>query len=273
MNKLIILLFFLQLNQSQIFGQIGTYTRAKSELIDLILSRKIRVDEKIKPTVFNYLTHIEKVDIIDDTLLIVARPTKYKVYINGKYKILSDGDKAQAKIFKTSLLNKFEDYYPQSVVLGNLSFNEPSFQEGENLKKFADDVVILRENYLKEKEKIEKSKLLDSLLIDFEKQMQNSRGQVNSEHDLAKQRELMIQANVFYEQKKYYEVINLYEEAIKINPRSYPPLYYNLSLVYALVENYQFAIFNMKKYLILEPNAEDKKEATDKISEWKINLK
>lgn len=268
-----ILLFILIIQYySESFGQIGTYTKAKSELIELIISNKIRVDEKINATTLNYLIQIEKVELKHDTLIIVAKPTKYKVTLSGKAKVLSEGEKAPKKIFKTSILNKFEDYYPKSVGLGNLLFNEPSFQEGENLKKFADDIVILRENYNKEIEKKEMSKFLDSLLVDFKRKIQNNQNQKNISVEIEKQRELMVQANLFFDQMQYNKVIELYEEAININLTSYPPLYYNLSLVYALAENYQFAIYNMNRYLIVEPNAEDKKEAQDKISEWKINL-
>ncbi|MBL7888646.1 MAG: tetratricopeptide repeat protein [Bacteroidia bacterium] len=268
MNR-ILLIVFIFLYHSNFFGQIGTYTRAKSELTELILSNKIRVDEKINATTFNYLIQIEKVEIKADTLIIIAKPTKYKVSIGGKVKILSEGEKSKAITYKTSLLDKFVDNYPISVVLGNLFFTEPTFQEGENIKKFADNVVILRENSLKEKEKAAKSKMLDSLLLDFGLKIKTA---TKNASDIEKQRELMVQANVFFDQKQYYKVIALYEEAININLVSYPPIYYNLALIYALTENYQMAIYNMKRYLMVEPNAEDKAESEDKINEWKINL-
>lgn len=271
LNRILSIILILQY-YSISYSQIGIYTKAKSELIELIISNKIRVDEKINATTFNYLIQIEKVELKYDTLILVAKPTKYKVTLSGKAKVISEGEKASTKIFKTSILNKFEDYYPKSVVLGNLLFNEPAFEEGENLKRFADDIVILRENYSKEIEKKEKSKFLDSLLVNFEQKIQKNQNRKNNSVEIEKQRELMVQANLFFDQKQYNKVIELYEEAININLTSYPPLYYNLALVYALTENYQFAIYNMNRYLIVEPNAEDKKEAQDKISEWEINL-
>lgn len=257
-----------------IFAQIGEYTKAKIEIEELIFTNKIRVDERLGTTTFNYLYPIEKVEVHNDSILIIAKCTKYKVNLKGEAKIISDEKNLPSKTFKVSIFFNYEEYYPRSVVLNNLSFNIPDMtkEEDPHLKRFANALLVLRENYGKEQNKKEKSKELDSLLNHFQQVILPSKQSRLSENDLEKQRDLMVQANVFFEEKKYFEVINLYEKAVEINPVSYPPLYFNLALIYELIENYQYAIFNMKKYVLLEPQAEDTDEAKDKITEWSINL-
>lgn len=73
--------------------------------------------------------------------------------------------------------------------------------------------------------------------------------------------------------KKYWIAIDLYEKAIQTDPFSHPPAYYNLALLYAQTFKFDLAIFNMKKYLILDPNANDARAAQDKIYEWELKLK
>ena len=272
MTKTRISLFFISLSWLCSSAQIGTFTRAKTDIENLIMTNKIRVDEKVSTTVFNYLYPIEKVEIKLDTIIIIAKSSKYKVNFAGEAKVITKNDASQFKTYKTSIFFNYAEYYPKSVKLGNLLFNELKFGEGENLKKFADDIVILRDHYPSEKEKNLNAKKIDSLLIEFSKRVAKFQS-TNQESSISEeQRACIVQANLLYDQKQYSKVIELYEKAININPTSYPALYYNLGLIYALAENYQYAIFNMKKYLILDPNAEDARIAQDKINEWKINI-
>jgi hypothetical protein len=60
---------------------------------------------------------------------------------------------------------------------------------------------------------------------------------------------------------------------MEINPVAYPAGYYNLALVASLAQNYPYAIFCMKKYMMLMPNAEDVRDAQDKIYEWEVHIK
>ena len=71
----------------------------------------------------------------------------------------------------------------------------------------------------------------------------------------------------------YQKALELYAEVAKINPSSYPEGYYNMALIAAEMKNYSFAIFNMKKYLIINPEASDARVAQDKIYEWEYLLK
>lgn len=86
------------------------------------------------------------------------------------------------------------------------------------------------------------------------------------------QRRFIIQGNSWQEQMQYPKAIELYKQAIDLNPTSYPSGYFNLALLYEITNNYNAAIFNMKKYLMLVPNAEDARSAQDKIYEWEAKV-
>lgn len=86
------------------------------------------------------------------------------------------------------------------------------------------------------------------------------------------QRKYIVQANGLSEQKMFKRAIELYEKAIEINPLSYPAAYSNLALLSAQSSQFQTAIYFMKKYLMLVPQAEDARSAQDKIYLWETEL-
>jgi tetratricopeptide (TPR) repeat protein len=72
------------------------------------------------------------------------------------------------------------------------------------------------------------------------------------------------------QEKDYYSAINSYEKVIEVNPTSYPTSYFNIALMAAQIKDYNHAILNMKKYLLLVPDLEDARAAKDKIYEWEL---
>lgn len=86
------------------------------------------------------------------------------------------------------------------------------------------------------------------------------------------QRKLIVQSNFAFEEKNYAKALELYQKSIQLNEFNYPQGYYNMALIASQLEDYQLAIFNMKKYIILSPNAEDNRKAQDKIYEWEFKM-
>jgi tetratricopeptide (TPR) repeat protein len=86
------------------------------------------------------------------------------------------------------------------------------------------------------------------------------------------QRKYIVQANLFSEGKDYKKAIATYNKVLDVNPIAYPAAYYNLSLLYAQESFFDRAILNMKKYLLLLPDAPDARAAQDKIYEWETNF-
>ena len=84
------------------------------------------------------------------------------------------------------------------------------------------------------------------------------------------QRRYIVQANALNDTKDYSNALIMYQKAIEVNKISYPNAYFNMALIYAESNQYYQAIFAMKQYLILAPDAEDARKAQDKIYEWEI---
>jgi tetratricopeptide (TPR) repeat protein len=86
------------------------------------------------------------------------------------------------------------------------------------------------------------------------------------------QRKLVVQANGFNEQKMYGKAIELYKKAIEVDQTAYPAAYSNLALLSAQTNQFNAAIYYMKKYLMLEPEASDARSAQDKIYLWETQI-
>ena len=111
-------------------------------------------------------------------------------------------------------------------------------------------------------------KRLSEFIVKYENYQQQKEKSLFTED----QRKFVVQANAANEKKDYNEAILLYEKAMEINPFSYPPAYYNIALISSQIKNYIYAILNMKKYLMLLPDAEDARAAQDKIYEWEAEI-
>lgn len=85
-------------------------------------------------------------------------------------------------------------------------------------------------------------------------------------------RELIVKANLLTESKLYERAIEEFERAVETDPTSYPDAYSNMAILSARIKRYDKAIFNMKKYLMLVPEAEDARSSQDKIYQWKLML-
>ena len=84
------------------------------------------------------------------------------------------------------------------------------------------------------------------------------------------QRRLIVQANLRNQQKDFESALDLYRQAVAVNPFSYPAAYFNMALLSAQLGRYRKAIVHMKQYLLFEPEAKDARSAQDKIYEWEL---
>ena len=86
------------------------------------------------------------------------------------------------------------------------------------------------------------------------------------------QRKFIVQANSFNQKKEYFKALEIYKKAIDLDQTAYPAAYSNLALISAQIHNFDSAIYYMKKYLLLEPEAVDARSGQDKIYEWEGEL-
>ena len=87
-----------------------------------------------------------------------------------------------------------------------------------------------------------------------------------------KQRKEVVLANLMTRQRKYKEAIQFYRKVIALDSVSYPAAYNNLALLNAQLKQYKWAIYYMRKFILLEPDTKDARAAKDKIYEWNYEL-
>ena len=80
-------------------------------------------------------------------------------------------------------------------------------------------------------------------------------------------RKYKVQAEIAVREKSYAEAGDLYREALKIAPW-WAEGHFNRALVLSEIGEYDLAIVEMKRYLLLSPNAPDARAAQDKIYDW-----
>lgn len=119
---------------------------------------------------------------------------------------------------------------------------------------------------------INRSEVFDKILVEFHETVKNNNTLSEKPTITEEQRKYIVQANSKNEKKEFQEALNLYKKAINVNPFSYPSAYNNMALLAAQIKDYCYAIFNMKKYLMLVPKAEDARAAQDKIYEWEAEI-
>lgn len=144
------------------------------------------------------------------------------------------------------------------------------FSEKDSLdaKNFADDLFFIQQPF-KVKYKIKQDSLLAAFKLIAEKYHASKVKPKISEE----QRKYIIQANGFNDQKMYDKAIELYKKAIEVDQTAYPAAYSNLALLSAQIKRFNEAIYYMKKYLMLEPEASDGRSAQDKIYLWEAQIK
>jgi tetratricopeptide (TPR) repeat protein len=135
-----------------------------------------------------------------------------------------------------------------------------------------DQLQKLRQNLIFMKKHQPKKRYSDHLIL-FEPIAAQYRALKVKPRILEERRKYVVQANAFSQQKQYDKAIELYLKALKLDETSYSSGFCNLALLAAQAHNFDGAIYNMKKYLMLEPDAPDASTCQDKIYEWEAQVK
>ena len=85
-------------------------------------------------------------------------------------------------------------------------------------------------------------------------------------------RKYIIQATALAKEKNYDDALQYYLKASSTDP-TYPPIYHDVALLLATMERYSQAIYEMKKFLLLDPDGDKSREAQDKIYVWEVKVK
>lgn len=178
--------------------------------------------------------------------------------------------KENAVIYFADILNSvIAPPYPRKgkIILSLERFEFITNGFNSNLKRLEDlrDNLILMQTY-------HKTQRDESQRILFEQKSSAYRALKVKPPVSEEQRKFIVQANLFNQQKNYTKAIELYTQAIELDQTAYPAGYSNLALLLAQINNFSAAIDNMKKYLLLEPEASDARSGQDKIYEWEAMI-
>jgi tetratricopeptide (TPR) repeat protein len=132
-----------------------------------------------------------------------------------------------------------------------------------NYEKLADYLYSLQHPYMIQHN--------DSLFAQFKPVVEQYRALKVKAPISEEQRKYIVQANAMSQIKDYNKAIDLYNKALELDKTSYPAGYSNVALLSAQINNFDGAIFYMKEYLLLVPEATDARSAQDKIYEWEAN--
>ena len=135
-------------------------------------------------------------------------------------------------------------------------------------KDFADAQTVADALYFLQHEQKKKQAELDRKFILFQPIADRYHALKIKPAISEKQRKYIVQANEFTKQKQYKLAEEKYLKAIELDPASYPSAYFNMALLAAQENSFRIAIFRMKQYLLLVPDARDARDAQDKIYVW-----
>lgn len=114
------------------------------------------------------------------------------------------------------------------------------------------------------------AKQLDEQIVRFEPVAAQYRALAVKPAVSEEQRKMIVQANALTKQKEYGKAMVQYQKAIELDRTAYPEAYFNLALLAAQNNLPISAIFYMRHYLLLRPDAKDARSAQDKIYEWEM---
>ncbi|MCM2302109.1 MAG: tetratricopeptide repeat protein [Flavobacteriaceae bacterium] len=189
---------------------------------------------------------IKEILVLDDRIEVEARSKKNNLTLYFPKLIDS------TMIFYTYQNSWHYVYFPSLV---NFAFSDFS-----NAQTLANNIYAIQYSLI--------DKRRDSLINVFKPLAENYRSLKQKPSVSEEQRKLFIQADHLNQQKKYFDAIKMYLKAIQLDKTSFPSAYSNLALLYAQTNFFDYAIFYMKQYLMLVPNAEDARGAQDKIYAW-----
>lgn len=132
----------------------------------------------------------------------------------------------------------------------------------ENGKKLFDDFIYIQQNQPRDSDKN-----YNQQLTQFEPIAMNYRELKVKPAVSEDQRRFIVLGNSNFQERLYDKAIANFIKAIEVDQTAYPTSYSNLALLSAQLKKYYAAIYYMKKYLLLAPDASDARSAHDKIYE------
>lgn len=251
--RLISFIAFLILSASIILnGQTLKMNKAKTEIAELLKMKATifkRPENSPDKNTYEYWGTQKNVPAFEDRI-------EFK--LKKKIIIIHYSDIAEYEIQYTT-----NDKNNSGVYLEDFLIMLDGYVDG---KKLADDFIYIQ-NRLRDSDKN-----YNQQLTLFEPIAMNYRELKVKPAVSEDQRRFIVLGNSNFQEKLYDKAIANFIKAIEVDQTAYPAAYSNLALLSAQLKNYHAAVYYMKKYLLLAPDASDARSAQDKIYEWEDKI-
>lgn len=179
--------------------------------------------------------------------------------VKGEVSYVEDKNKGLARSYSEEGKLQYESNMEDGQLNGlRTSYNPDGMVSGRTI--YQNNVIVKTNDQILADEKKEKA------LEAFNAVVKKYAGK-KKPHLTEDARKYTIQAQSASDDKRYTDAIDLYQKALELAPW-YSSDHYNLAILLSENNNYEDAIAEMKKYLLLEPNAKDAREAKDDIYKW-----
>ena len=220
---------------------------------------------------YKYWLDLEHIDISSGRIVFHKGNVGFNS-VNSELKMVENVQPSflTARLFGYNLLNhpivveRSKEYFPYVIALKGLM----TFHFGRREDDVAAAQTVADALYFLQQEQKKEQAEQDEELARFQPVAAKYRALVIKPPVPEEQRKYIVQANAMAEQKQYAMAEEKYLKAIELDPTSYPGAYYNMALLSAQENDPVTAIFRMKQYLMLIPDAKDARSAQDKIYEW-----
>lgn len=247
---------------SLVSGQTTDPGNAKTEITELLKTGRINVWQK-EPGTQNFvqLSIPNNVVVLDDRINLTFNNSTMTLSFNDEIrKGLDHIYIGEIMLFKYTP----QEPAPTTRIKVREDYSKLVREIKEDQNKILEAIGVMQKHHY--------AILTDSLDITFKPIADKYRALVTKPAMSEEQRKFVVQANALNQQKQYERAIELYKKAIESDQTAYPEAYSNLALLSAQIKSYNAAIYYMKKYLMLVPDAKDARSAQDKIYEWELEI-
>jgi hypothetical protein len=267
------LLAFILILQSYIQAQdsISSFNLVQQ---DSILNNELQLAKKqLYQSLLQNITGIEINQQKQDATYNFGRPMNVYLSVNGLIFVCAQNRNAEI-LFADLIDQKFKIYsIENNIQSGTLTTTEHKLIIGSTIISVKNDRFFVLKNIAKQF--ISLQKLHNDVYFkmnEFKQMAILTNAMYTKPAIIEEQRKYIIQAEAFAKLYDYQKAIITNYKLINVHPTAYPNVYLNIAILLAETNKLNSAIYNMKKFMLLNPSNADAQFAKSKITDWEIIL-
>jgi hypothetical protein len=267
------LLAFILILQSYIQAQdsISSFNLVQQ---DSILNNELQLAKKqLYQSLLQNITGIEINQQKQDATYNFGRPMNVYLSVNGLIFVCAQNRNAEI-LFADLIDQKFKIYsIENNIQSGTLTTTEHKLIIGSTIISVKNDRFFVLKNIAKQF--ISLQKLHNDVYFkmnEFKQMAILTNAMYTKPAIIEEQRKYIIQAEAFAKLYDYQKAIITNYKLINVHPTAYPHVYLNIAILLAETNKLNSAIYNMKKFMLLNTSNADAQFAKSKITDWEIIL-